>query len=778
MKKKDTEEINVMRLNRFLAKPGVIFFRILIIDTVLFLLWNWIYNILFAIPQILKDLDHPGNYMGLQNILPNMDNINAGNGMMGTILYTVFFISIVLFDGTSIYKIRTAHADVLNVGQKGTECWTTEEEIKQQYKAVPDKDVKFPGSGGTIVAHFGGKLYLDESPVNNLCIGITRSGKDECYVYPSIDEYSRAENQPSLVINDPKMESYKSSKKTLEMRGYDVYFLNLDDPVHSMGFNPLTMVIDSYKKKDYANAELLANSFSFSVFNSSEDNVGDKFFVKTATALSTALILAMVEDCLKEDELVNEMRYRTYRKKRQAFDRLPEDQQKSVREQYQGLQGLRNDLILSHDLRYLPPECDFGYSNENEKKINMYSILNTFTELARQINPDNFNLTALDAYFTERPMMDRAKMKYSSIEISGARTKGNIFASMMADFTIFTYENVAKMTAESTLDFKKVGFGERPIALFMGIPDYDKSTHFLASVLIRQLYFVLAKEATNFRSGKCSRAVKFILNEFGNMPMIEGMQNIITVCLGRNISFDLFIQAFSQVSKLYGDDADTIIGNCGNQIYMLTNDEATAEKFSKILGKKTRVNIQRSGEKLSAKKTFMESVDEEPLMTSNQLMRLLEGEVVINRTMKRSDLNKNAVRPNPIFNSKEQEMAFPYRYQYLTDSFPNPDTVDIHTINTEDRTSINLAARVWDFNITFQRLTERKLNNSILKLSDNRYCQSICDALETQYGADYERRKGISMDIPIPKLIGIILEDQEVKLETRKALVELIESGV
>lgn len=114
----------------------------------------------------------------------------------------------------------------------------------------------------------------------------------------------------------------------------------------------------------------------------------------------------------------------------------------------------------------------------------MYSIINTFTELGRQKIPNTPNLSMLDLYFSERPPLDRAKLKYASIEMAGDRTKGSVYANMMAKMTIFTYENIAKMTAESSIQLKDIGFGEKPIAVFLGIPDYDRSTHFLASVFI------------------------------------------------------------------------------------------------------------------------------------------------------------------------------------------------------------------------------------------------------------------------------------------------------
>ena len=86
---------------------------------------------------------------------------------------------------------------------------------------------------------------------------------------------------------------------------------------------------------------------------------------------------------------------------------------------------------MSVSIQAIPDEEVFFCSNENEKKINMYSIINTFTELARMKNPKNPDLSALDSYFSERPMLDRAKLKYAGIEVAGDRTKGSIFAAML-----------------------------------------------------------------------------------------------------------------------------------------------------------------------------------------------------------------------------------------------------------------------------------------------------------------------------------------------------------
>ena len=586
-----------------------------------------------------------------------------------------------------------------------------------------------------------------------------------------------------MVITDPKLELFKMSKATLEERGYEVYLLNLDDPLHSMGFNPLEQITEEYLKKNYAEAELLAQSFSFSIFNPNSPTNTDSFWQDTASSLLTALILAHIEDCVREDEEVNEKRYKLWKQKKEKWEVIGEEEKQHLRERYAAMVG-HADLCLDSRIPALPPEDTFVYTKENQKKINMYSIINTFTELARKKNKDHPDLTALDSYFSERPQLNRAKLKYAGIEVAGDRTKGSVFASMMAKLSIFTFENIAKMTAESSLNLSDVGFGSKPVAVFLAIPDFDKSNHFLATVFSRQLTCVLEKMATRNPSGRCDRKVKFLCDEFGNLPAIEGMESIITVCLGRNISFDLYIQAYAQVKKLYGDDAETIMGNCGNQIFILTNDDNTAENFSKNLGTETILTAQRSGSKLDRKKHFTENTEERRLLNMNQLEELMPGECVVKRVMKRVDRKGRRIRPTPIFNSVESGKRFLYRYEYLTDSFPNPDSIDLTAVNTEDRSMIQHRERVWDYNKSFEQIlkiqfemqlgkhVEEKSKALILKNLVNG--REICALLKKHLTRE-EYAQISDLEISIPRLLDLVEKSdmKESEKEQARSLIEM-----
>ncbi|WP_370695726.1 VirD4-like conjugal transfer protein, CD1115 family (plasmid) [Priestia megaterium] len=630
------------------------------------------------------------------------------------------------------YNIRSNFKD-LNHNQKGSGRFTTRSELKKQYRKVPEKTTTYQGGGGVPVSRIQtydllqnwkeykalkgiekllkthklfskrGYLLIDDSPVNNLIIGITRSGKGETFVFPTIDVYSRAEKQPALVLNDPKAEILAASKEILEKRGYHIEVLNLLNPLESMSYNLLEMIKETYKDGDYSTAQALCNTLSYTLYYN--PNAKDPFWQQCAMSLCNAMILAVTDKCIKEKE---------------------------------------------------------------EHKITMYTVANMLSELGSKevmINKKGDTQNALDLYFDGLPTESVAKMQYATSNFSKGTTRGGIFTQTMNGLSIFTFDEIAKMTSKNSVDLKRVGFGKtikgkaapltrleiifpdgqtetiktdakglfevnftsevkqndeiilaekisdkivtssrletvirvdkitketgattftvekqhpsihvkevtyftKPIAIFMVTPDYDSSNHVIASIFVRQLYYILAKNASLARGNKCHREVIFLLDEFGNMPAIEGMSNIITVCLGRNIRFNLVIQAYPQLKNKYGDDAATIEGNCGNTIYVLTNNYDTAQEVSKKLGESTINSTSRSGKGLSTDKSKTEGVDNKHLLTPNELMELKEGESVVIRVVKRQDKKRRRVKAHPIYNTGKTSLK--YRWEYLGDDF-------------------------------------------------------------------------------------------------------------
>ncbi|MGU3463175.1 VirD4-like conjugal transfer protein, CD1115 family, partial [Bacillus sp. D48C] len=682
------------------------------------------------------------------------------------IYYLLVFLVVIGTIARTVYKLKSSFKN-LNNHEKGSSRFTTVEELKKQYRAVPDREETFKGGGGVVISRLGDKVFIDDSPVNNLIIGTTRSGKGETYVFPTIDVYSRAEHKPSLIFNDPKGELFSASKETLEERGYHIEVLNLLTPLDSMSYNLLQLVKDAYKDGDYSTAQALCKTLSHTLYY--KPGVKDPFWQDCAMSLCNAMILAITDKCIAEG---------------------------------------------------------------TEEKITMYAVANMLSELGSKeiiIDPDEPPKNALDLYFENLPSDSVAKMQYATSNFSKGQARGGIFTQTMNGLSIFTFDEIAKMTAKNSVDLKRVGFGktikgkvaprkrieivfpdgskesiksditghfaldfkkvikvgdtiqfnekgnkkkktsisimkidektgdtefkvveenediqvitvdyfDKPVAIFMITPDFDSSNHVIASIFVRQLYFILAKGASLARGGKCHREVVFCLDEFGNMPSIEGMANIITVCLGRNVRFNLVIQAYAQLKNKYGEDADTIDGNCGNTIYILTNDQETAEKVSKKLGNQTINLSSRSGKGLSTDKNKTESLDQRPLLTANELMNFKEGESAVIRVIKRQDNNRKRIRPRPIYNTGET--ALKYRWEYLGVEFDTDKSIlDIDIDSLHD--DVNPKSLIVDF------LGERKAEQIETKTSEPE--QEDLPPVETSQPVEEPTMMGIDEEIP------------------------------
>lgn len=683
-----------------------------------FILLNGIANVVFKVVSTTFNTEDFLNPEPLNITLETFFGLHFESPLFYIVIFGIGFVIACI----AIYKIRSNYS-TLEKGQKGTSRFTTLEELKKQYRMVPEKKNEFKGGGGVPISRYKDKLFIDDSPVNNLWIGTTRSGKGEIGMFSMIDIYSRASEKSSLVINDPKGELFAASKETLESRGYHVEVLNLDKPMESMSYQILQLVIDAYKQEDYSNAQQLAQSISHMLYY--DANAKDKFWQESSISLCNALILAICDKCIKEG---------------------------------------KEEQITMYSV------------------ANMLTTLGS----KKIIDENGKETDGLDEYFSNLPAESVAKMQYATLEFSAGVTRAGILANTSAKLGIFTLDGVGKMTSKSSFDLKRVGFGRniigyatpltrvnltfanghnesaktdikgrfeinfineikvddvlslqekgkeslleiqieeinentgqvkyrsnentdcmsvtkleyfnKPTAIFMITPDYDASLHIIASLFVKQLYTDLAKNASRARGNKCLREVVFILDEFGNMPAIEGMSNIITVCLGRKIRFNLVIQAYSQLKEKYGDAWETIDGNCGNTIYILTTDTETAEKISTKLGEKTITTKSRSGGTFSLDKNKTESIDSRRLLNSNELMRLQEGEMVVIRIIKRQDKKRKKIEPYPIFNTKETAMK--YRYEYLSEFFDTSrsiNDIDIACLHA----NVNLKDLVINFN--------------------------------------------------------------------------------
>ena len=225
--------------------------------------------------------------------------------------------------------------------------------------------------------------------------------------------------------------------------------------------------------------------------------------------------------------------------------------------------------------------------------------------------------TYIREYFSTKDAASSAYVNASSVLMAPSETKGGILAVFKQKVKLFTSREVlSEMLAHNDFDMKDIG--RQKTAVFIVIQDEKKTYHSLVTIFIKQCYETLIDVAQEC-GGKLPYRTNFILDEFANMPPLKDVTTMVTAARSRLIRFNFIIQNFAQLNQIYGkEQADTIKGNCGNIIYLISTEIAALEEISKLCGEK------KSKEKDKTAST--------PLITVSDLQRLKQGETIILRT--------------------------------------------------------------------------------------------------------------------------------------------------
>ena len=255
------------------------------------------------------------------------------------------------------------------------------------------------------------------------------------------------------------------------------------------------------------------------------------------------------------------------------------------------------------------------FEDTTEDKININSINMTAT-----VGEDKFGgSTYIKEYFNYKEPSSASYVNASGTVMAPSETKGGIISVFKQKVKLFaSRENLSEMLSYS--DFELESIGKQPTAVFIIIQDEKKTYHSLATIFIKQVYETLIDVAQQ-HGGKLPCRTNFLLDEFANMPPLKDVTTMITAARSRQIRFTMIIQNFAQLNKVYGkDDAETIKGNCGNIIYLISTELAALEEISKLCG-----------EKKSKKDAKTAST---PLATVSDLQRMKQFDQIILRLRK------------------------------------------------------------------------------------------------------------------------------------------------
>ena len=254
----------------------------------------------------------------------------------------------------------------------------------------------------------------------------------------------------------------------------------------------------------------------------------------------------------------------------------------------------------------------FEDANEDEISISTVNLMMTVGDEKMG------GSTYLKEYFKGKDPASPAAINALGTINAPQDTKNSIDSVLKQKIKVFAVtQNLAEMLSRSDFDMETIG--EKKTAIFMVIQDEKTTYHALATIFIKQCYESLIAVAQK-HGGKLPVRTNFLIDEFANMPKFKDITTMVTAARSRGIRFTFIIQNFAQLNDVYGkEDAETIRGNCGNILYLLTGELSALEEISKLCGDKI-VKVGKDKKE-----------ETRPLITVTELQKFKQFEVLVLR---------------------------------------------------------------------------------------------------------------------------------------------------
>lgn len=144
-----------------------------------------------------------------------------------------------------------------------------------------------------------GMYIVDTAPTNTMIVAMTRAGKGQTVIEPTVDMWSRQKVLNNIVMNDPKGELLVKFYYLLNLRGYDVVVFNLMNIVKTNIYNPLGYAVDAARQGDNQKVEEFVNTIS-EVFFSAKGSE-DPMWPNAASAAFKRSAFGLIDYYMEED---------------------------------------------------------------------------------------------------------------------------------------------------------------------------------------------------------------------------------------------------------------------------------------------------------------------------------------------------------------------------------------------------------------------------------------------------------------------------------------------
>lgn len=213
--------------------------------------------------------------------------------------------------------------------------------------------------------------------------------------------------------------------------------------------------------------------------------------------------------------------------------------------------------------------------------VNMRSLLKLRSELFSSTSSMRISNSPLWQYAKEDELI-RARLQ--GTVVCPSDTMACIISVFDQHMTSFSLQpKMVSLLSHSSFDLHDIGFGKN--AVFLIMPDEKTIYHQIVAIFIKQMYELLIDNAyKNTREYRFPTRVNFLLDEFTSLPKMTDMPQMITASRSRNIRFMLVIQSKHQLKQRYAEEAETIMSNCSNWLFLTSRETELLREISELSG--------------------------------------------------------------------------------------------------------------------------------------------------------------------------------------------------
>ena len=280
-----------------------------------------------------------------------------------------------------------------------------------------------------------------------------------------------------------------------------------------------------------------------------------------------------------------------------------------------------------------------------------YTGSKSLGELYKLLASDDFSSSTLECL---KNLDERhpAKLSYN-IYAQATESVQQSFASGLATrLQIFQSEAIRNMTAFDDIDLTAPG--KEKCAYFVVMSDQDSTYQLLSSLFFSFLFIKLADFGKTCKGQSLPVSVNMVLDELPSIGNIPDLGRKLATVRKYGVNVVPIIQLISQLDNRYSPaEREEIIGCCDTQVWLGSNDIASAEVLSERSGTMT-VDVSSKSEKVDflPQTQLTSSVGKRAVLTVDEVLRLpLDETVIVLRGQNILKLKKYRFHDHPDFKS-------------------------------------------------------------------------------------------------------------------------------